>query len=278
MRQLSATQLRHGWPIRNADKPVLLDVREPWEFETCRIAGSLSMPMRGIPARYHELKRTPTSSWSATTAHAASRPACSWSKWGSPASSTCMAVLPPGRGMSIRKCQRIESSRGVFMMKTLPLILAGCFATGLAHGADLLGVYRDAVAYDAQFAAARAALAAGQEKLPQGRSGLLPTIGLSANSTWNDIDTTRRVNGAATTTTQYNSNGWTVQLTQPLFRWQNWVSYTQSELAVAQAEAQFVAARQDLIVRVAQAYFRRPAGAGHVGHGQGTESGDRRTA
>jgi rhodanese-related sulfurtransferase len=38
-------------------KPVLLDVREPWEFETCRIAGSLSMPMRGIPARYHELKR-----------------------------------------------------------------------------------------------------------------------------------------------------------------------------------------------------------------------------
>lgn len=141
------------------------------------------------------------------------------------------------------------------MNKTLPLILAGCFATGIAHGADLLGVYRDAVAYDAQFAAARAALAAGQEKLPQGRSGLLPTIGLSANSTWNDIDTTRRVNGAATTTTQYNSNGWTVQLTQPLFRWQNWVGYTQSELAVAQAEAQFVAARQDLIVRVAQAYF-----------------------
>ena len=36
---------------------MLLDVREPWEFETCRIAGSLSMPMRGIPSRYHELKR-----------------------------------------------------------------------------------------------------------------------------------------------------------------------------------------------------------------------------
>ena len=141
------------------------------------------------------------------------------------------------------------------MKKTLPLILAGCFATGIAHGADLLGVYRDAVAYDAQFAAARSALAAGQEKLPQGRSGLLPTIGLSPNRTWNDIDTRRRLNGAATTSTQYNSNGWTVQLTQPLFRWQNWVGYTQSELAVAQAEAQFVAARQDLIVRVAQAYF-----------------------
>jgi outer membrane protein len=141
------------------------------------------------------------------------------------------------------------------MKKLLPLILAGCFSAGLAHGADLLGVYRDAVAYDAQFAAARAALAAGQEKLPQGRSGLLPTVGLSANTTWNDIDTTRRAAGANAVNTQYNTNGWTVQLTQPLFRWQNWVSYTQSELAVAQAEAQFVAAKQDLIVRVAQAYF-----------------------
>ena len=141
------------------------------------------------------------------------------------------------------------------MKKALPLIIAGCFAAGLAHGADLLGVYRDAVAYDAQFAAARATLAAGREKLPQGRSGLLPTIGLSASSIWNEVDSTRRVNGATAVNTQYNSNGWTVQLTQPLFRWQNWVSYTQSELAVAQAEAQFVAARQDLIVRVAQAYF-----------------------
>jgi len=40
-----------------------------------------------------------------------------------------------------------------------------------------------------------------------------------------------------------------------LFRWQNWVAYNQSELAVAQAEAQFGLARQELIVRAAQAYF-----------------------
>ena len=107
------------------------------------------------------------------------------------------------------------------MKKALTLIIAGCFAAGLAHGADLLGVYRDAVAYDAQFAAARATLAAGQEKLSQGRSGLLPTIGLSASTTWNEVDSTRRVNGATAVNTQYNNNGWTVQLTQPLFRWQN---------------------------------------------------------
>ncbi len=57
MRQLSASQLKDWLADAERTRPVLLDVREPWEFETCRIAGSLSMPMRGIPARYHELRR-----------------------------------------------------------------------------------------------------------------------------------------------------------------------------------------------------------------------------
>ena len=141
------------------------------------------------------------------------------------------------------------------MNKALSLMIAGCLSAGVAHGADLMAVYRDALAYDAQYAGARAAVEAGREKLPQGRSGLLPTIGLAANTTWNDVDSTRRTAGATEVNTKYNNNGWTVSLTQPLFRWQNWVAYTQSELAVAQAEAQFGLARQELIVRAAQAYF-----------------------
>ena len=38
-------------------KPVLLDVREPWEFELCHLDNSLTMPMRSVPARYLELDR-----------------------------------------------------------------------------------------------------------------------------------------------------------------------------------------------------------------------------
>ena len=57
MRQVSAPQLQEWLADPQRGKPVLLDVREPWEFETCCIAGSVSMPMRGIPARYRELKR-----------------------------------------------------------------------------------------------------------------------------------------------------------------------------------------------------------------------------
>ena len=143
------------------------------------------------------------------------------------------------------------------MQPSLKILIALAFAGSAlgAHAADLLQVYRDAASYDAQYASARAARDAGLEKLPQGRAGLMPTIGLSANTTWNDIESTSRTSPPINRSAEYNSNGWNVSLSQPLFRWQNWVGYKQSELAAALAEMQFAQASQDLIVRVTQAYF-----------------------
>lgn len=138
--------------------------------------------------------------------------------------------------------------------RSLTLAAAFCLI-GSTQAADLRSVYQDALAYDAQYAAAQAALLAGREKLPQGRAGLLPNIALSGNTTWNETDVTRSAAGAPTLPINYNTNGWTLSLTQPLFRWQNWVSYQQSELSVELAEAQFDAARMDLVLRTAQAYF-----------------------
>ncbi|MCF8152265.1 MAG: sulfurtransferase [Sulfuritalea sp.] len=57
MHQLHASQLKEWLADAERSAPVLLDVREPWEFETCRIAGSQSIPMRAIPARHPELRR-----------------------------------------------------------------------------------------------------------------------------------------------------------------------------------------------------------------------------
>ncbi len=125
-----------------------------------------------------------------------------------------------------------------------------------AQSADLLDTYRAAQSQDPVFAAARAARQAGQEKLPQGRSQLLPSVNLSANSTFNDINT--QYKGATVFPSgvkRYNSHGYTVSLVQPLFREQNWAAYTESELQVVQSEAQFKLAEQDLVLRVAQAYF-----------------------
>ncbi|HMZ83736.1 MAG TPA: TolC family outer membrane protein [Rhodocyclaceae bacterium] len=130
-------------------------------------------------------------------------------------------------------------------------LIAGLFAALPASAADLLQMYRDALANDSQFAAARAQLDAGRERIPQGRAGLLPAVGLNANTNWNDVDIKQPISAER----RFNSNGYALQLTQPLFRWQNLVQYDQSKLQVAQAEAVFAQARQDLILRVSQAYF-----------------------
>ena len=143
--------------------------------------------------------------------------------------------------------------------KHLPLLLTALLGlNGAAQAADLLETFRAAQANDPVFAAARAALQASQEKLPQGRALLLPSVSLSANSTLND--STTQYQGAspfpgADGNRRYNSHGYGVNLTQPLFRQQNWLTYSEAELQVAQAEAQFRIAEQDLILRVAQAYF-----------------------
>jgi len=55
MQNLTTPELA-AW-IENAEreKPVLLDVREPWEFQTCHIDGALTMPMNTIPGKLSEL-------------------------------------------------------------------------------------------------------------------------------------------------------------------------------------------------------------------------------
>lgn len=118
---------------------------------------------------------------------------------------------------------------------------------------DLLTAYRDALTQDAQYAAARAAHRAGLEKLPQGRAGLLPSVSLSANTNINERDFSFR-NGVGNDS-RFNSSGYTVSASQPLYNRQNFAGYAQGKLLAMQAEAQFAAVSQDLIVRVAQAYF-----------------------
>jgi outer membrane protein len=125
-----------------------------------------------------------------------------------------------------------------------------------ARAADLLETYHTAQARDALIASARATQRAGQEKKAQGRALLLPSINFSANTTYNNITTDYR--GAflvPSGSSRYNSNGYALSLSQPLFRQQNWMIYTEAELQVAQTDAQLKASEQDLILRVSQAYF-----------------------
>lgn len=56
MQQMTASELASWIADNSRPAPVLLDVREPWEFQTCHIAGALLMPMNTVPARQEELE------------------------------------------------------------------------------------------------------------------------------------------------------------------------------------------------------------------------------
>lgn len=136
-------------------------------------------------------------------------------------------------------------------MQLAPLtyVLGLALACG-AHAANLSEVYRDARAYDAQYASARAARTAGQEKTAQGRAGLLPNISLSGNVRYTDLEST-----LANADSKFDSNGGALTAVQPLYRKENWVRYAQGKNQTRIADLQFALAEQDLILRTAQAYF-----------------------
>ena len=161
------------------------------------------------------------------------------------------------------------------MHKKSVLLACGVALTllGSAAGAEnLLEVYQHAVRSDPLIREAEARRLAALEAKPQARGALFPQIGLngqiatrdsSSNSTFNQaVDT----DGDPSTppeivivnnTQSTDSDFWnyTAQVTQTLFRWDQWQTLQRASAEVALAEANYRAAQQDLMVRVSQRYF-----------------------
>lgn len=55
MQQMTAPELANWIADTSRPRPILLDVREPWEYQTCHIDGAILIPMNTIPARHVEL-------------------------------------------------------------------------------------------------------------------------------------------------------------------------------------------------------------------------------
>ena len=55
MQDLEPSRLKAWLDDASREQPVLLDVREPWEYEKARIEGSRLVPMREVPARLAEI-------------------------------------------------------------------------------------------------------------------------------------------------------------------------------------------------------------------------------
>lgn len=143
-------------------------------------------------------------------------------------------------------------------LSILRIGLAGAFALASSAVAalDLIEAAQRAQAHDAKFAAARAAYDAGKEKLPQGRAQLLPTLMLTGSR--NQYDASLEYEGTTTFeggNRRYNVKEYELSLTQPLYRPQNLAAYRQGQAQADLAEAQLITAKQELLLRVAQAYF-----------------------
>ena len=149
-----------------------------------------------------------------------------------------------------------ERSTRRFRSTSALLALPLAFLPALAAAQDLLTVYREAASYDAVYAAAKRSLEAGQEKGPQGLALLLPTLNLTAGAERRRHELESRDPLLVPSFTRYpESANYQLTFTQPLFRAQNWMQYSQGKAQVTQAEATFGQAQQDLILRVSQAYF-----------------------
>jgi outer membrane protein len=151
-------------------------------------------------------------------------------------------------------------------MKKLFILLSVLFAVQPAFAVDLLSAYREALSSDPVYISARYARDAGLENLPQGLAGLLPVINATGTTQQNRYVESAPAQvaipelgipafGGGYEILAGNSWGYHVTLTQPLFNWQNYVAYKEAGFKVAQAEATFGQTAQDLLVRVAQAYF-----------------------
>ncbi len=128
-------------------------------------------------------------------------------------------------------------------------------AQGAVRAEDLLQIYRDALVSDPTLANARATWEATQENVPQARSGLLPTLNLGALANWQDYNQTLHSDPTTKFSQRFPSAGYTVSAAQPLYRPQNSISFDEAKQQASQADYVLGSAQQDLIVRVAQAYF-----------------------
>jgi len=124
-----------------------------------------------------------------------------------------------------------------------------------AQAESLIEIYGEALKSDPELAAAEAKRDSVLELKPQSIALLLPSLTASAGA--NHIKQHRKSSpfGSSVGTEIYDQNSFSLDLIQPVYHHDYWVKLSQADSFVAQAEAEYLAARQALIFRSAQSYF-----------------------
>ncbi len=143
--------------------------------------------------------------------------------------------------------------------------------------AGLVDVFELALISDPQIREAEANQAAAAAGKPVARGALLPQVSGRANfaRTTADGETSTFFGNAQVTRTvdsrDTDAKNWSIELRQSVFRWDQWVRLDQASKQAAQADVNYQSAMQDLIVRVADAYFNVLAAADALASEQGAK-------
>ena len=128
-------------------------------------------------------------------------------------------------------------------------------ANAKVYSVDLVEVYNIAVKNDPKLLASEVKHKAIMQEYPIARSYLLPNLKFSAKSQRTRESIDGAVYGRSTSTTQFTTDEYSINLKQPLYRKDLFSLLEKSEYQIAKSLAERESARQDLIIRVAEAYF-----------------------
>lgn len=123
--------------------------------------------------------------------------------------------------------------------------------TTAAWSQDLADIWHLALQHDPGYASIRAGTQAEQEKVPQARAQLLPYITARAGA---EVDNTRRRSNLSESHTRQRAL-WALTLSQPIVDISAWGALQRAQYIAAAANVEQAQNHQNLILRVAQAYF-----------------------
>lgn len=131
------------------------------------------------------------------------------------------------------------------------------FLTGISpviYAQDLLEIYELALQNDPVLKQANASQLAVGESKDQSIANFLPNVSATGISTLNRLNN-KKFTYQGIGVQEYSDNNFNVNLTQPLFHWEHWIQLSQSDNQIAQADADYQAELQKLMVKIAEAYF-----------------------
>lgn len=122
--------------------------------------------------------------------------------------------------------------------------------------ADLIDIYKAALISDPTYQAAVSTRLSQREAIPQSVAALLPNISAQANVSNNYQNITQPpAPGQPNGISNFQSQGYNISIRQPLININAWLGVKQANNTGKQADLTLAAAAQDLIFRVATAYF-----------------------